>query len=127
MKSRTAFDITTNEPALILYWPVAAGGLWDPETSELVELLEEKLEVFVTCVGSGRGSLRINDAVAAARFMGCSSLVVVTLGGSCPTGMDLEDASTGSRLPIVTIESDSTAVAVAAAYHEACLDIERAA
>ena len=127
MKPRKTFEVATDEPALILFWPGADGGLWDPEISALVEFLEEDLEVFVTCVGSGRGALGMNDAAAAARFMGCSSLVVVSLESAHPTGKDLEDASLGCRLPIVAIGSEWTASALAEAYHEACSHAERAA
>ena len=118
MEPRTTFEVATDVPALILYWPVADGGLWDPEISALVEYLEEELEVFVTCVGSGRGALGMNDAAAAARFIGCSSLVVVSLVEARSIERELDDARGGSRLPIVAIGSEWTASAIAEAYHE---------
>jgi len=118
MKPRTTFEVATDVPALILYWPVADGGLWDPEISALVEYLEEELEIFVTCVGSGRGALGMNDAAAAARFIGCSSLVVVSLVEAFSIERELDDARGGSRLPIVVIGSEWTASAIAEAYHE---------
>ena len=127
MKPRTTFEVATDKPALVLFWPDADGGLWDPEVSALVEFLEEDLEVFVTCVGSGRGALGMNDAAAAARFMGCSSLVVVSLEGSHPIGRELEDVFVGCGLPIFAIESEWSASAVAEAYHGACRHTERAA
>ena len=119
MRPRTTFSVAANEPALILYWPVANGGLWDTEASALVERLEDDLEVFVTCVGSGRGALGLNDAAAAARFMGCSSVVVVSPERCRPSEAELEAASVGLRIPAVAIRSEWTAAALADAYHEA--------
>ena len=127
MALRTTFSVAADEPALILYWPVADGGLWDPEASALVERLEDDLEVFVTCVGSGRGALGLNDAAVAARFMGCSSLVVVSPEGCHPSGSELEEVSTGLRLPVVAIRSEWTVSALAEAYHEARRHASRAA
>lgn len=127
MKSRTTFEIAADEPALILYWPVANGGLWDPAISSLIERLEDELEVFVTCVGSGRGALGMTDATAAARFMGCSSLVVVSPEGMRPIGRDLESASADCGLPMVSVDAEWTATAVAEAYYQACRHVEQAA
>lgn len=127
MKPGRTFEIGAQEPALILHWPGADGGLWDPEISTLVERLEEQLGVFVTCVGSGRGALSMNDAAAAARFMGCTSLVVVSLEGALPTRGELDEASTGFREPAVAVGSNPSVPAVAEAYNLASCRIERAA
>ncbi|MDX2437425.1 MAG: hypothetical protein QNL88_10285 [Acidobacteriota bacterium] len=127
MKPNTTFEVIADRPALVLYWPVADVGLWDPAVAALVELLEEDLGVFVTYVGSGPGVLAMSDAAAAARFMGCSSLVVVSLEGAHPTVKELEEVSVGCRMPMVATGSEWTASAVAEAYHEACRHVERAA
>lgn len=127
MKHEKTFEVFADEPALILHWPGADGGLWDPEISALVERLEETLEVFVTCVGSGRGALAMSDAAAAARFMGCTSLVVVSLEGAPPTRGEIEDASVGFRAPAVTIRSERSTPAVVEAYRLASRRVERAA
>jgi len=127
MGPRTTFTVATNEPALILYWPVADGGLWDPEVSALVESLEDDLEIFVTCVGSGRGALGLNDAAAAARFMGCSAVVVVSPESCHPSESELEEVAAGFQLPVVEIRSEWTVSALAEAYHEARRHASRAA
>ena len=127
MGPRTAFLVAANEPALILYWPGANGGLWDPEVSALVERLEDDLEVFVTCVGSGLGALGLNDAAAAARFMGCSAVVVVSPEGCHPSGPELEEVSAGLKLPVVAIQSEWTVSTVAEAYYQARRHASRAA
>ena len=127
MKPKTTFEVVADKPGLILFWPDADGGLWDSEVSTLVELLEEDLGVFVTCVGSGRGALRMNDAAAAARFMGCSSLIVVSLEGAQPKREEIERASAGARLTVVSIGSEWTASEVTWAYRQACHREPRAA
>ncbi len=127
MKPRTTFEVGSDNPALILIWPDADGGLWDSEASALVERLEEDLGVFVTCVGSGRGALRISDAAAAARFMGCESLVVISLEGDPPRREEIEGASEGIRLDAGSIGAKWTASAVARAYRQACHREPRAA
>lgn len=127
MNTGTTFEVDVDTPALVVYWPEAGVGLWDPAIAALVELLEEELDVFVTCVGSGRGSLAMSDAAAAARFMGCSSLVVVSLEGAHPTVKELEEVSLDCRMPMVAIGSEWRASAVAESYHEACRRAELAA
>ena len=127
MEPRTTFEVASGKPALILFWPDADGGLWDSEVSALVELLEDHLGVFVTCVGSGPGALRMSDAAAAARFMGCVSLVVISLEGDPPMGEEIEGASAGVGWSAVSIGSEWTATAVARAYRQACHHEPRAA
>jgi hypothetical protein len=115
--SRASFSIAALEPALVLHWPSADGGLWDPEVSELVEDLENRLEVFVTSSGSGRGALGLSDATSAARFMGCRAAVVVAPEGHAPAHDDLVDAAVRLDCPLVVVETPWTAGAIAAAYH----------
>lgn len=69
----------------------------------------------------------MSDAAAAARFMGCSSLVVVSLEGAHLTFKKLEEVTVGCPMPIIATESEWTASAVAEAYHEACRHADRAA
>ena len=120
MAHRTGFEHDANEPALVLFWPVADGGLWDPKASILIESLEDELEVFVTCVGAGRGAMGLNDAAAAAGFMGCSSIVVVAPEGVHAPGAELDAASARLRAPVVAVQAEWSAEAVVEAYREAC-------
>lgn len=127
MKARTTFSVAVDEPALVLYWPMADGGLWNEEASAMVERLEDMFEVFVTCVGSGRGALALHDVSAAARFMGCSSVVVISPEDCSPLGADLEALSEDLGTPVVAIESEWSTIAVAEAYREARRYAQRAA
>ncbi len=120
MPQRRSFEHNASEAALILFWPVTDGGLWDPEASRMVEVLEDELEVFVTCVGGGRGAMGLNDATAAASFMGCSSIVVVAPEGVQPPRFELEAASARLRTPVLMVGARWSAQDVADAYRHAC-------
>jgi hypothetical protein len=127
MSTREWYNVTPRAPALIVYWPDADGGLWDPQASRLVDGLTDITDAFVTCVGSGRGAMSLEDAVAAARFMGCSSAVIVMPQG---TGLcDEVQAPPGSRMRVSAIESDRgwDVAGVYTSYRDACRDLERAA
>lgn len=127
MKAGKTVEVGSGKPALILLWPEADGGLWDSDASALVEGLEDDLGVFVTCVGSGRGALRMSDAAAAARFMGFGSLVVISLEGDPPRPEEIGGASGGGLLKAVSVGSQWDASAVARAYRQACRSEPRAA
>lgn len=127
MARRIRLEYDAPKPALVLFWPVADGGLWDPVVSLLVESLEEDLDAYVTCVGSGRGALGLNDAAAAARFMGCTSMVVIAPEGVEPPMGDLESASARLRLPVVAVQTRWSTDALAESYRDACRPVPWAA
>jgi len=127
MANRTTFSIAALEPALILHWPTANGGLWDLEVSSLVEDLENRLDVFVTSSGSGPGALGLSDAASAVRFMGCPTAVVVALEGHLPLHDELIDAAISLRRPIVVVEAPWSAQAIEEAYQVGRRTIQRAA
>ena len=127
MAQRRRFEHNAADPALVLFWPVTEGGLWDPEVSALVEALEENLEVFVTCVGRGRGALGLNDAASAARFMGCESMVVIAPDGIQLPDSELEAISGRMRSPVVAVQAKWSSQALTEAYRTACLLVPRAA
>ena len=127
MAHRTHFEYETNQPALVLFCPATNDGLWDSETSALVETLEEKLGVFVTSVGRGRGALRLNDAASAARFMGCESMVVIAPEGLRPPMSELEAISERLGSPVIEVQAQWSAQALSEAYRTACRLVLRAA
>lgn len=116
MANRATFSIAALEPALVLHWPTANGGLWDPEVSALVDDLENRLDVFVTSSGSGRGALGLTDAASAVRFMGCPTAVVVNLEGHPPPYDELLGAAIKLGQPIVVIEASWSIEAIEEAY-----------
>ena len=121
------FQHDAAEPALVLYWPLADGGLWDPRISTLVEDLEDELEVFVTCVGSGRGAMGLGDAASAARFMGCGSMVIVSPDRQSVPSKGFEAAASSFGGPVVATASRWEAEAIADAYRRARHDAPKAA
>jgi len=127
MAPRRRFEHNAADPALVLFWPVTEGGLWDPDVSALVEALEEDLEVFVTCVGRGRGALGLNDAASAARFMGCESMVVIAPDGIQLPDSELEAISGRMGSPVVALQAVWSSQALTEAYRTACLLVPRAA
>ena len=90
-------------------------------------VLEEELEVFVTCVGRGRGALGLDGAASAARFMGCESLVVIAPDGLQPPEAELEAISEGFGSPVVAMQAEWTCRALAEAYRAARPRVPRAA
>ncbi len=127
MANRTTFSIAALEPALVLHWPTASGGLWDPEVSSLVEDLEDRLDVFVTSSGSGRGAPGLSDAASAVRFMGCPTAVVVALEGHLPLHDELIDAAVTLGRPVVVVEAPWSIQAIEEAYQVGRRTIQQAA
>lgn len=116
MANRTTISIAALDPALVLHWPKANGGLWDPEVSSLVDALEDRLDIFVTSSGSGRGELGLSDAASAVRFMGCPTAVVVALEGHPPSRDELIDAAIKLGQPVVVMEASWSIEAIEKAY-----------
>ena len=127
MAMSEVYASTSPSTALVLFWPDTDGGPWDTGASELVESLAERLGTFVTCVGSGPRALTVEDALSAARFMGCQSAVVVSPVG-CPV-LGLEGLAPDRRtgVPAVCVHAEWTARGVAEAYAEASERLARAA
>ncbi len=65
------------EFGLIVFWPSPTGGLWDADLSEMLDRLEDETGAFVTHAGPGCSAPTLVDAVSAARYMGCSKVLVV--------------------------------------------------
>jgi hypothetical protein len=127
MAPKILFELKADETALVLFRPTVEGGLWDPRISALIDTIEDELGIFVTCAGRGRGSMRLDDAASAARFMGCESMVVVAPIGAQPSSSELNSASVRFQSPVVAVETEPSPRAVIAGYRSACRLAERAA
>jgi hypothetical protein len=114
--------------ALVIVFPPGVKGLFNTEIHGLVREVQERLDgVFVTYALSSSGSPDLKDALAAARFAGCDSAVVVPTveNGVSPRG---EDESSGDwMLASTPLLSDMNAPVVIDAYHAAMAEAERAA
>jgi hypothetical protein len=65
---------------LVVVFPVGVKGLFNPAVHRVVREVEDRLEgVFVTYALTAGGSPDVGDAIAAARFAGCDSAVVMHL------------------------------------------------
>ncbi|MCU0303826.1 MAG: hypothetical protein MUC56_07205 [Thermoanaerobaculales bacterium] len=118
---------TPEDPALVLLLPDSPAGLWDPELSSMVADLEDELGVFVTWAGRGPRAMTLEDAAAAAGFMGCGSMVVVAPNGSTGpgrlAGVVIGRLADGGRL----VRSEWTTPAIAAAYRAVTGAVDAAA
>lgn len=127
MEYRGTFSTAAQQPALVLHWPKVNGGLWDPEVSSFVDALEDRLDIFVTSSGSGRGELGLPDAASAVRFMGCPTAVVVALEGHPPSRDELIDAAIKLGQPVVVMEASWSIEAIENAYQVGRRHIQQAA
>ena len=74
------FDSTESllRTGLVIVFPAGVKGLFNPSVHSLVREVEEKLDgVHVTYALSSGASPTIPDALAAVRFAGCASAVVI--------------------------------------------------
>jgi hypothetical protein len=103
-------------------------GLFNSEIHHLVREVDERLNgVFVTYALSSGASPDLRDAVAAARFSGCDSAVVIPAGAD-----DVADVADGNAvgdwlLTTVPVHSDFGAPAVIDAYLSAIDEAGKAA
>jgi len=122
------FDANRTRSALVIVFPPGVKGYFNPEIHGLVREVEEQLEdVFVTYALSSGGSPDLRDAMAAARFAGCESAVVVPAGDR-DAGHVVDYGSSGDwMLSTSPIFSELNAPGVVDAYQEALAESEKAA
>lgn len=78
-----------DDNALIVVFPDRRGGLWSAEISRLVEQVEEQVDGgFVTFALANGRRPSVADALAAARFAGCSSAVLAVVDGDSGGGLE---------------------------------------
>lgn len=99
---------STPAPALILLHDRKA-GLWDVDLRRFATEVGERLDgVYVACAtGAGTGP-GLADAIAAARYVGCSRAVLVNVGGNRTGGEVIP--SRGLHLTRVAASFDTDAV-----------------
>jgi hypothetical protein len=78
MTGTGSFAAPAQRLGLVIVFPPGVRGLFNPAVHRLVRSVEARLDnVFVTYALSSGSSPDVGAAVAAARFAGCSSAVVV--------------------------------------------------
>ncbi len=86
-------------------------GLWDRELRRLAADVSVRLPgVYVVCAATNGRGPALRDALAAARYAGCSSAVLVHLDGTVTAGPALDH---GLRLQRASAPWSSTAVVAA--------------
>jgi hypothetical protein len=123
-----SFDANRMGSALVIVFPPEVRGLFNAEIHGLVRDVEQQLEgVFVTYALSSSGSPDLRDALAAARFAGCDSAVVVP-AGETDVAQEAEHGPSGDwMLAPSPILADVDAPAVVDAYQAALAEAEKAA
>jgi hypothetical protein len=78
MKHDRLLTASPDRVGLVIVFPPAVRGLFNPTVHRLVRAVEEQLDnVFVTYALSNGASPDFDAAFAAARFAGCSTAVVI--------------------------------------------------
>ena len=108
------FVANDTSTALVILFPPGVKGLFNPEIHELVREVEAQLDGFhVTYALSAGCSPDLDDSLAAARFAGCDSAVVVhpqeIMASEKPVGM-LSGENMVDWYPVAS-EMDATVVA----------------
>ena len=122
------FAADTTKTALVIAFPPDTRGLFNPEIHGLVREVAEQLDgVYVTYALTSGSTPSLRDAVAAARFVGCGSAVIVPAGAD--DGLKFFDRQTAGdwMLSAPPILSELDAPAVAQAYLSAVEEAGRAA
>jgi hypothetical protein len=127
---KTPFGLASDETksALVIMFPPTVKGLFNSDVHQLVRDVQDLLEgVYVTYAFSSGSSPDLRDSIAAARFGGCESAVVVPVGATDPAPFD-DTASKGDWLLTGSqVDAEHDAPALVDAYLEAVADAGRAA
>ncbi len=124
------FDSGSRPTALIILFPVGVKGLFNPAVHSLVREVQEQLDDVYVSYALSSGAPSVADAIAASRFAGCSSAVVVHASDHAS---DADLGSPGERFhgdsPIQgSLELvDLTPASVVGAYQSAVAGAHRAA
>jgi hypothetical protein len=127
---KSSFRLAKNETAtaLVIVFPPAVKGLFNPEVQKLVREVQEQLDgVYVTFALTSGNSPDLRASIAAARFVGCESAVVVVVG-SGDAAPFFDHGSNGDwLLTASTVLPELEAPAVVDAYRAAVAESGRAA
>ena len=128
MKSPSRLAKDETKTALVILFPPQFKGLFNPEVHRFVGAVQEQLDgVYVNFALSSGDSPDLRASIAAARFVGCDSAVVV-LAGASDTAPFIDDSSKGDwLLTASTGLSELDAPALVDAYRAAVAEAGRAA
>jgi hypothetical protein len=124
MNNRFSFTCSETDTALVIVFPPRAAGLFNPEIHGLVREVQERLaRVSVRYALTSGSAPTLRDAMAAARFAGCGSIIVVHV---------LDQTSVGGRRAATAMEApvfsaDMMANEIVGAFTSAVENSQRAA
>jgi hypothetical protein len=127
---KTPFRFAGNETkaALVIVFPPEFKGLFNPEIHRLVGEVQEQIEgVYVTFALSSGNSPDLSASIAAARFVGCDSAVVVPVGPGDAVPFSDHSSKGDWLLTVSSVLPELDAPAFVEAYREAVSEAERAA
>jgi hypothetical protein len=114
--------------ALVIVFPPDFRGLFNPEIHGLVREVQEHLDgVYVTYATTSGVSPDLTDAMAAARFLGCSSAVIVQAKEGDHAGLTSGNFDGDRMLTSSRVAPELGAPAVVEAYLQAVSEAEMAA
>ena len=128
MKTPFSFNSAGTRTALVIAFPPAVKGLFNSEVHRLVGEVQELLDqVYVTYALSSGISPNLRDSMAAARFGGCDSVVIVPVGAGGAASF-IDTRSQGDwLLPASQVDAEYDASALVDAYRAAVTEAGRAA
>ncbi len=127
MKTSMLFT-DSSQTALVIVFPPDVSGLFNPQVHGLVRQVQEKLPgVYVSYALTSGSSPTLRDAVAAARFAGCGSSVVVHAGEAGDAWFGDIALDGDWMLPASSIPTELDASAVVSAFNSAIVEAGRAA
>lgn len=128
MNSPFRFSETEATTALVIVFPPEFKSLFSSEVHRLVSEVQDRLDgVYVTFALSSGNSPDLRASIAAARFVGCESAVVV-VAGSGDAAPSFDHGSSGDwLLTASTVPPELEAPALVDAYRAAVAEAGRAA
>jgi hypothetical protein len=118
----------SNQTALVIVFPPGVSGLFNPVVHGLVRQVQDRLpEISVSYALTSGSAPTLSDAIAAARFSGCSSSVVVCAGESGDAWLGDPAWNGDWMLPTSLFPADLDAAAVVNAFKSAMIEAGRAA
>ncbi len=119
------FSSRRARPALILVAADRPDTLWGNSSADLIDLVESRLdEVFVTSAHLAGPGASLDDALAAARFMGSPSAVVAIISDERPGSAKVMLApAVRSALPATRVRCSADPDTIADAYHAAITEL----
>jgi hypothetical protein len=110
-------------PALVLLSEGSEHPIWDPELSEVLDAVEERLDaVHVTTAGMQGKGPSVDDATAAVRFSGASAAVVVFPREWLDSGLDHPVVDQSDRkVDLIPAPCEFTVDGIVEAYERRCV------